>query len=377
MSKTTYWAWIPTFTYGVNFDQRIKEIEKNEEKKWIKLDENEKDYILQTIIKPIINKLNYNFKEISDCESYSKEHIEDDKIDDPKKFLHIIFVDNRNKVSYVLFSKYKEKVTDISKEEVRFGKIEYDFNKNNIATGLIKTEIIYPCYTPSEKSDMEASYKEIYVCVRDVYHDHSFHQKGHDLLLPPVEASDKTDAVEAILNIYEDKVLGYHRILKSFLDDKKPKSVKKVIKFIFLAKGEMIYAQRFIELVDEERFIPFKTVFIHAYNSFEDFNKNIIAMYEFEGSEKIEEVAEKTKYLTKRITHLTNILVTFTILVVFLTGIMTLDAVFGILNEIFNEYNLTLIFIFIFMVVFIILISLLLIKYEEELIKFAKNIKER
>ncbi|PKP56566.1 MAG: hypothetical protein CVT88_06655 [Candidatus Altiarchaeales archaeon HGW-Altiarchaeales-1] len=65
MFKTTYWARIPTFTYGINFDRRIKAIEENEEKKWIKLDENEKDYIFQTIINLIINELNYNFKEIS------------------------------------------------------------------------------------------------------------------------------------------------------------------------------------------------------------------------------------------------------------------------------------------------------------------------
>jgi hypothetical protein len=262
----------------------------------MELPEENNEYIYKIIEKD----LKYDITKLKQYRVYIKKHIETDLQSETFPYWDIIRVDNEGRIPYVLFFQYIKRVSIVdSGYAICFGKADYDFNEKNVTTGLIKIEILSPTNGLSEECK-EMLYAEIYVCVRDIYHRHTHHKESHEMLCPPVKTLDRNEAIKIIPDEYNEKIIKNHIIIKSYYN----KSPKQAISDLLRVKGEMIYAQRFIELVNLDDHL--KQSFHHAYNSFEDFDKYINAMHEVERSGEM-------RSLTFAIYLLTAAMVVFTV----------------------------------------------------------------
>jgi len=222
---------------------------------------------------------------------YKRKHTEEDRPSIVHPFWNIIFVDKDGKIPYVMFLNYKEKYADFDKKDIIcFARIGYDLNKEKITTGLIEMRIIHQSEYQVRLPDFvqkEIRYAEIYTCIRDIYHRPTHHDDSHELLCAPVKASDRNEAIKKILEGYNEKIIKYHKTIKEYYKGVFKGDIEKSINNILHAKGEMIYAQRLIELVKVNDFYDSKNAFSHTYNSFEDFDEHITTMHESKRSEEM------------------------------------------------------------------------------------------
>jgi hypothetical protein len=87
--------------------------------------------------------------------------------------------------------------------------------------------------------------KRAYIIIRDIYHSHTHHEKYDDYLLQLVVADNQKEAIEKILGQYEEKIVMYHKTIRT---DLKYVDFDAAISLITLAKGEMKYASAFVGL---------------------------------------------------------------------------------------------------------------------------------
>ena len=109
--------------------------------------------------------------------------------------------------------------------------------------------------------------KRFYIVIRDVYHSHTHHDMYDDILLHPVLADNKKDAIEKLLNQYERKIITYHKAIK--IDIKGHNDFNAAINLITLSKGEMGYASALVALQSEQidGFESYKNVFLNSFQS--------------------------------------------------------------------------------------------------------------
>lgn len=246
-SNSHYYAWIPTLTNGISIEKGFETV----------LDEyKEESFHTYTGKKPHIEK-----------------DIKDGK---ERKFDRKIILDVDKKIKQIQIFDYENK-------RIGGGNIKFFSNLYNTLTGLIeiydldidknyvKTIISdikeredikkLPSYLFLNEKYIEKNLKtllirEIYVCVRDVYHKHTHHDDSHDLHLNVIEASDTKDAIEKIIKQFENKanehILRMNDIYKNYKNKEKSLSEAGWYDRFILATGEMIYAQRFIELHEDK-----------------------------------------------------------------------------------------------------------------------------
>ncbi len=233
-SNSHYYAWIPTLTNGFSLEKGLEHINEYYNKK-------DNSYISKEphIEKDIKNRAGLKF------------------------YIEIILDASGKKIEGVQFFNQDNK-TD-NKTIICSGDIKFFPNLHNTLTGLIEIhnikineEYIEKSVENIEKDEIIKTLekknfiREIYVCVRDIYHKHTHHDDSHDLQLDIVESSDIEGAIKEIINQYENKLNKHILQMKDIYEiykytDASLSDVDWYDKFIFVT-GEMIYAQRFIEL---------------------------------------------------------------------------------------------------------------------------------
>ncbi len=198
-SNSHYYAWIPTLTSGFSLEEGLEHINKY-------YNEKDNSYISKEphIEKDIKNRAGLKF------------------------YIKIILDASGKKIEGVQF------LNPDSKTIICSGDIKFFPNWYNTLTGLIeihnikineeyieksvenieKDEIIktlekkYNIKTDKDhiKNFKKKMIREIYVCVRDIYHKHTHHDDSHDLQLDIVESSDIEGAIKEIINQYENKL---------------------------------------------------------------------------------------------------------------------------------------------------------------------------
>ena len=145
--------------------------------------------------------------------------------------------------------------------------------------------------------------ERVYIVVRDVYHSHTHHDKYDDLLLHPVLADNKKNAVEKLLDHYEKKIITYHKAIKIDVKD----DSNEAIDLITLAKGEMEYASALV--VQQSKHI----------DDFESY-KNVF-------SNSLQSISVLSDYIELKFNHrMTQALNWLTIAIIFVTLPITFDA---------------------------------------------------
>ncbi len=201
-----FWGWIPILTKKVLFEYLIDRLEQNG---WEKVSEEEKEsirYILKT-------------DEIQCYRYYDSE----DK--NGKKFKAIICITDY-KIIHVFMHDSEDNIKAHSECTIHDdGIVEIKLDSDTASTKVAK---------------------RIYILIRNVYHSHTHHGAYDDLLLKPVIADNKKEAIEKILNQYEKKIIEYHRTIKDDIENEKdfPLAIKQITK----SNGEMAYALAFTEL---------------------------------------------------------------------------------------------------------------------------------
>lgn len=201
-----FWGWIPILTKKVLFEYFIDQLEQNG---WEKVSEDEKEsirYILKT-------------NEIRCYRYYDSE----DK--NGKKFKAIVCINNY-KIIHVFMHDSEDNIKAHAECAIH-------------DDGIVEIKL------DSDESSTKIA-KRIYILIRDIYHSHTHHGMYDDLLLKPVIADNKKEAIEKILNQYEKKIIEYHRVIKEDIEKQKdfPEAIKQITKF----NGEMTYALAFTKL---------------------------------------------------------------------------------------------------------------------------------
>lgn len=193
--------------------------------------------------------------------------------------------------------------------------------------GLVKIDEVY-----FEGGEKEELVKQVYIITRDIYHFHVFHSGYEDLLLQPVNANYRSEAVHAIMEQYIKKIVLYHKFIKrtlqkieqSHVRSNKRTGVKKaqevinsLSNLVKRAKGEMLHGLTLSDLYCEELDEPrgfFKARLSTAMESFDVLAEEIERVNITKILSYLFELTEDSGKLTKLITLLTFIMV---ILVIF------------------------------------------------------------
>jgi flagellin-specific chaperone FliS len=162
-----------------------------------------------------------------------------------------------------------------------------------------------------------------------------FHSGYEDLLLQPVNASDRSEAVHAIMEQYIRKIVLYHKFIKRTLQkiershvrsDKRTevKKAQKVINslsnLVKIAKGEMLHGLTLCDLYSEELHELhdfFKARLSTAMDSFDVLAEEIERINVTKILSYLFELTEDSGKLTKLITLLTFIMVILVIFQIF------------------------------------------------------------
>ncbi len=281
MSDTYYYGWIPILTYELHFDYFYS----NFTRKKTKITEDEQNTLDKKLSKT--NGTYYTHKVYEDVKN--------------KEFKAVVSFNDKKIVDHILiFNK---------ENNLEAHAIVHDVGKK----GLIVFQLKYPEEKYAWKEHEMAN--QFYIIIRDVYHHHTHHEAHEDLLLKPIIAKDKKDAIGKILNQYDEKIINYLKKIKpgmyinhiDFAED-----------LIVASKGEMTYASYFINLFKEdvENHEARSFVFSNALQSI-----NILA-------NKIE--VAYTAGLSTETTKLTHLITRLTLAIVALTAPISIDAVFKI-----------------------------------------------
>ncbi len=304
-----YYGWIPILTKNLLFGYFIKELEK--EKKIVEGEEKKK-------LDDILSKTNGRY--------YIHETHEDVK---DEKFKVIISVDD-NKIDHIFIFKHLN--STLCDKNIA-AKASCNIENN----GLVKLKV-----ESTELKDWEEHeiIKQVYIIIRDVYHHHTHHDPQAEILLRPVTAKDKNDAIEQIVNQFQEKIITYHTLIRK--DIKNENDFDDASNLVVKAKGEMVYASTFIDLFkgDLNELQSYFSVFSNAFKSIDVLASDIESVY--------------TLRLTRIITGLT-------IGILVLTAPIAIDATFKSLKDILGIEHLTFTTHIIIVLVYLVYLSILLI----------------
>lgn len=283
-NKTVYYAWIPLLTNTLNFEYYIRELEKEGHK--ITGDE------ARTFDKKLSK---------TDGSYYVRDVYEDVE---NKKFKAVVSIIDKKIVDHILI---------LNRNNDLEGHAVCTINSK----GLVTLKLEYPDekYAWKEHEMIE----QFYIIVRDVYHCHTHHKDYEDLLLKPVPAKDEKEAIGEVLKQYDEKIIKYHKKIKPSICPHKRFDFASEL--IVLAKGEMIYASRFVKLFKEniEDHEAHHFVFSNALQSINILANEIESVYTHE---------------------LNNILTKLTIAILFLTFPIAIDAIFGSSEQLLKVFNI-------------------------------------
>ncbi|PKP60252.1 MAG: hypothetical protein CVT89_00255 [Candidatus Altiarchaeales archaeon HGW-Altiarchaeales-2] len=289
-------AWIPLLTDKLVFENCKEELE-NEGKGWEKITDKEK-----ITAGDVLLKLNLELKNLQILTLYKKKHCENDIRGSPEYYWNFVFVDNDWKVVYVLFASKKGDIEILDEKDIMaLANISYKKNNYDHVNGIIEINLMY-LKANDNKRKFEKVMTEVYVCVRDLYHQHTHHDESHELLLCVVNEENEEKNISKILDQYRKKIIKYHKTIKEGIENHPDEKI--LLNDILLAKGEMRYAMRLIELTNQS--VHLKEQFQHSYESFKDFEAHIGKIYE--GGR-----ADEMKRLTFVIFILTFLMVIFNI----------------------------------------------------------------
>lgn len=293
----TFWAWIPILTKQIHYEFFIR---KMEEDGLVAISESDKE-----TIRYILKSKGYNLKS-EDFNYYGRQDFEDVN----KKTYQAILCVKDYKIKHIFVYDSEGKIKTLAHCSI------YD-------NGLVKIDLDSDTAQISDKIQPRVA-RRIYILIRDVYHSHTHHEKNDDSHLPLIVLPDnKKDAIKKLLKQYDEKIINYHKIIKIDVEDHN--GFSQAIKLITSAKGEMNYALHFITLMkdDVDDFESYKSSFLINVQSISiladelelNYNKNV------------------SRFLNK-----------LTLVIIFVTIPITLDAVYNLLKETgFNEiYNINL-----------------------------------
>jgi len=298
-----YYGWIPILTKNLLYDRFIKELEKEKER--VEGEEEKK-------LNEILSKTGrYYIHE-------THEDVENNKVK------VIISIDDRNAIDRVLI---------FVKDNVLAAHASCNIEDN----GLVMLKLEYPKEKDAWKE--HEIIMQVYIIIKDLYHHHTYHEPYEEILLLPVSAKDKTDAITRLVDQYQEKITAYHTIIWKDIKNKMEFDV--VWELVSRAKIEMVYASVFLQLFgknikDSQSYF---SVFSNAFKSIDDL----------------------ASYVESSYTHrLTKVIAALTIGILVFTAPITIDATFGSLKDIFDIEYLTF-KIHIFVVSFYLLILLFVI----------------
>lgn len=281
--SNVYYAWIPILTNDLNFNCFIKELKREGDK----ITEDEARTFDKKLLKT--NGLYYNRDSHEDVGQ--------------KRFRAVISINDNSILDHILIL---DKTGNLEAHAV------CDIDRK----GLVTLKVEYPAerYAWKEHEMIE----QFYIITRDLYHCHTHHKAHEDLLLKPVIAKSKKDAIEKILNQYDEKIIKYHKRIRLSIPHEK---FDFATKLIVAAKGEMTYASHFVNLFKEDIENPEfrRFVFSNALQSIAILANEIKFVY-------TAELNTETIKLNRLITGLT-------LAVVVLTLPIAIDATFGSLDH--------------------------------------------
>ncbi|NMG83789.1 MAG: hypothetical protein GIS02_06265 [Methanosarcinales archaeon] len=210
-----YYGWIPILTKDLLFGYFIKELEN--EKKMVEGEEKKK-------LDKRLSKTSGRY--------YIHETHEDVK---DKKFKVIISVDDRDAIDHIFIFKY-------SNPTLSDKNIAAEASCNIEDNGLVTLKLEYPEEKVAWKE--HEIIKQVYIIIREVYHHHTHHEPQEEILLQPVSAKDKTDAIIKIINQYQEKIISYHTLIRT--DIKCEGGFDDARNLVAKAKEEMAYASAFV-----------------------------------------------------------------------------------------------------------------------------------
>ncbi len=198
-------AWIPILTPEINFKRRVD---------------------------AFLRKNHLQFQ--GDVITYKREFDDEAKNREKDKKVKLYFNEKKSKIEKIDFENVSvAEIIDITKEGIVFFKVI------------------------SNVKDKQKLAEQIFIVVKDVYHEHTHHHHEDDMLLRPVETEEgkyKINDIVAkkILNQYTEKIIHYHKKLNEYIDERQIMRASKMKGLLLLFKksiGEMIYALHFISLV--------------------------------------------------------------------------------------------------------------------------------
>ena len=232
MKVVAFWGWIPILTKGVHFEYLISIMAHDG---FMDLSESDKEFVRQIL-------------KTKEHICYMREDIEDENSNRYK----VIICSKDSKIEHVLFFDGKNNLKAHAQCSI-------------CDDGFVEMKLDDDSATISDRIKPDVA-ERVYIVIRDVYHSHTHHDKYDDLLLHPVLADNKKDAIEKLLNQYERKIITYHKAIKV---DVKEYDFNDAINLITRAKGEMGYASALVvqqrEYIDD--FESYKNVFLNSLQS--------------------------------------------------------------------------------------------------------------
>ncbi len=307
MGDTYYYGWIPILSYELHFDYLFSEFTKNEFTK------NHK------ITKITGDEQNTLDKKLSKTDgTYYTYDVHDDVKN--KKFKVVISFNDKKIADYILIFNKENNLE-------AYAAICYIDSK-----GLVGFKLEYPeeKYAWKEHEMIE----QFYIIIKNLYHSHT-HHKDEDLLLEPVPAKDKKDAIGEILKQYDEKIIKYLKRVKSSMPIERfdmAEGFDMAEELIATAEGEMTYASRFVNLFKEniENHEAYSFVFSNALQSINILANKIESIYTARLSASTVKLTHLITGFSAETTKLTHLITGFTLAIVALTVSISIDAVFKI-----------------------------------------------
>lgn len=289
-----YWGWIPILTKKVHFEYGISKIIG---KGWEIASAEEKIEIYQIL-------------GIDGVECYRHWEYEDKN---NKKFKIIVCIQNYKINNFFAYDS-KERIKAHAKCKMH-------------DDGLVEIELDHKTVPIGKRVQSEVA-KRVYISIRDIYHPHTHHTMYEDILLKPVFAANKEEAVERLLAQFDKKIIYYHKVIKP--DIETYRDFDRAIEITNKAKGEITYAISFIRLFREyiNDFESYLSVFSNSFQSITTLAETMQSIY-------TNNLSEYTHDMTRAISALT-------LAIVFLTAPIATDAAYGALNHILLRFDLQL-----------------------------------
>ncbi|NMG82634.1 MAG: hypothetical protein GIS02_00305 [Methanosarcinales archaeon] len=289
-----YWGWIPILTKKVHFEYGISKMPRED---WEIVSNKDKEKICQ-----ILGTAEDECYCYWDCEDENNE-----------KFKIIVCIQNYKINNFFAYDKT--------------GAIKAHAKCTIHDDGLVKIELDHKTVSIGEKIQPKVA-KRVYISIRDVYHFHTHHTKYEDILLKPVPAANKYEAVERLVTQFDEKIIHYHKVIKP--DIETYRDFKQAIEITNKAKGEMIYAISFTRLFKEyiNGFELYISVFSNSFQSITTLTETMKSIY--------------TNNLSEYTHDMTRALSVLTLAIVVLTAPIATDAAYGVLNHILLRFDLRL-----------------------------------